>query len=518
LSFGFKPLIKIHATLLDDLLRSDGGFVEVGEVASIGGSSNTATGATKTGRGRWLLGPGSDRDLKDMPRSNGGLLDPVKYMKQRMAGVVSRNPKPESKDEEEERDEQSSEESGAEEVEGEDDDDDEEEEDEGEEEKKKTGEIERKAKEDRKKAAEEENGEDEGDEDADNDDDDDDDNDSNDNDDEEEEEVEESINNIGSRPYSGSDDDDDANNANDLNDFMTHEDDESDHSEIGHDALRAASVQPVIQQSQQISQQPQLASEAFDKAFDRAFDNAFDEAFNRDFDNAFDRAFRNAFGKAFDRAFGKAFDKAFHKAFDKSRPANMQDPAFNAQVAETAVNESDGQAALGEPQEMNQSKALDLPAEPHLSSSNIEFLPDESRSHITLLSDAVPNGVAGFKARVVAEDIFDPPASSIRPHEVNSPPQKSLGRTPTMTKHNFRIFDKPAPSLRPTEIRSPARKAIYRPTYHEDVTLKLLDGDSRSLVKEAERCESQDQLGAFESERESDADISSCFKIFHSDE
>jgi hypothetical protein len=179
---------------------------------------------------------------------------------------------------------------------------------------------------------------------------------------------------------------------------------------------------------------------------------------------------------------------AFDKAFDQSQPANTLGPVLNARVVDTTVEKNDGPAAPGDSQEITSWKVLDPPPEePILSDSNFELPPDERRGHTTLLRDAIPYAVAGLLV-------------------------------PTVSKHILRIFDTPAPSLRPTEIKSSAQKAIHRPTYREDVTSKLPDSDSTSLTKEGGRHASDDRLRAFNSEPESNADISDRVTKLQSDE
>lgn len=86
---------------------------------------------------------------------------------------------------------------------------------------------------------------------------------------------------------------------------------------------------------------------------------------------------------------------ATDKASDQSQPANTLDLASNAQIIDTAVKKNDGQAALGDSQEMTQTRASDLPPEPPLLDNNLELLPDGRRDHTTLLNDAIPYDVAG---------------------------------------------------------------------------------------------------------------------------
>jgi WD40 repeat protein len=83
---------------------------------------------------------------------------------------------------------------------------------------------------------------------------------------------------------------------------------------------------------------------------------------------------------------------ATDKACDQSQPADTLDLASNAQMIDTAVEKDDGQAALGDSQEMTQTRASDLPPEPPLLDNNLELL--GRCHHTTLLNDAVPYDVA----------------------------------------------------------------------------------------------------------------------------
>jgi hypothetical protein len=90
---------------------------------------------------------------------------------------------------------------------------------------------------------------------------------------------------------------------------------------------------------------------------------------------------------------------AFDEASEQSQPANTLDSDSNAQVIDTAIQKNDGRAALGSLREMSQSKASDVPPEPHTLNSNNKLLPDGRRGHTTLPSDAVPYHVAGKSKR-----------------------------------------------------------------------------------------------------------------------